>query len=248
MKKLSMAARLGVYALGIWLVSFGIVLCKKCGFGISPISCIPFVLEKVLPLSFGILTMLFHLVNIFVQMILTPPRSGIGGGGSPLWRRAIPGLTDKKLILQVPVAFLFGWVIDFMQKQVVIDEKSMGIRIAALIFSVFFTALGMVCMVGMNLVQNPPDGCVKLISLRKNKEFGRVKIGYDLVCVALAAVLGLIFLQRLSGIGVATIVSAVFVGKTVTWIRCGMHRFAGACVPVFSGVVRGAIRFARRWE
>ena len=36
MKRRSMAARLCVYALGIWLVSFGIVLCKKCGFGISP--------------------------------------------------------------------------------------------------------------------------------------------------------------------------------------------------------------------
>ena len=71
MKRRSMAARLCVYALGIWLVSFGIVLCKKCGFGISPISCIPFVLEKLLPVSFGTLTMLFHLVNILLQMILT---------------------------------------------------------------------------------------------------------------------------------------------------------------------------------
>ena len=86
--------------------------------------------------------MLFHFANILLQMLLK-------------------GKPDTKIILQVIVAVVFGWVIDVLQGWVVIDENSWVMRIAALIFSVFFTALGMLCMVSMNLIQNPPDGFVK---------------------------------------------------------------------------------------
>lgn len=202
-KTYNMAARLGIYFAGLWIVSLGIVLCKKCGFGISPISCVPFVLESVVPLSFGTLTMIFHLVNILIQAVL---KKGI----------------DIKLVLQVPVAVLFGWVIDLLQKLIVITPDMIALRVLALVFSVFFTALGMLFMVSMNLVQNPPDGTVKMLSIRCRREFGTVKIAYDVVCVAAAAVLGLIFLGKLSGIGIATIVSALFVGRTVSWLRGGI--------------------------
>ena len=77
-------------------------------------------------------------------------------------------------------------------------------------------------MVSMDLVQNPPDGTVKMLSIRCRREFGTVKIACDVVCVAAAAALGLIFLGKLSGIGVATIVSALFVGRTVSWLRGGI--------------------------
>ena len=202
-KTYNMAARLVIYFAGLWIVSLGIVLCKKCGFGISPISCVPFVLESVVPLSFGTLTMIFHLVNILIQAVL---KKGI----------------DIKLVLQVPVAVLFGWVIDLLQKLIVITLDMIALRVLALVFSVFFTALGMLFMVSMNLVQNPPDGTVKMLSIRCRREFGTVKIAYDVVCVAAAAVLGLIFLGKLSGIGIATIASALFVGRTVSWLRGGI--------------------------
>ena len=202
-KTYNMAARLVIYFAGLWIVSLGIVLCKKCGFGISPISCVPFVLESVVPLSFGTLTMIFHLVNILIQAVL---KKGI----------------DIKLVLQVPVAVLFGWVIDLLQKLIVITPDMIALRVLALVFSVFFTALGMLFMVSMNLVQNPQDGTVKMLSIRCRREFGTVKIAYDVVCVAAAAVLGLIFLGKLSGIGIATIASALFVGRTVSWLRGGI--------------------------
>lgn len=200
--------RLGIYIAGIWIVSLGIVLCKKCGFGISPISCIPFVLEKIVPLSFGMLTMIFHLVNTFLQAVL---------------KKSL----DIKLLLQIPVAFLFGWVIDLLQQCLTIPSDQVLLRVLALVFSVFFTALGMVCMVGMNLVQNPPDGTVKSISARYHKDFGKVKIGYDLTCVIIAVALGLIFLHRPAGIGIATLVSAIFVGRTVSWLR---GKVGGFCI------------------
>ncbi|MGN0266771.1 MAG: YitT family protein [Lachnospiraceae bacterium] len=194
-------SRIGIYLSGVVMVSLGIVLCKKCNLGISPISSIPYVLEDLLPLTFGTLTMLFHFVNIAFQMILAKK------------------ILDLKLFLQIPLAFIFGVVIDFIQEIVHFDETVLLYQIIALILSVFFTALGMVCMLSMNLIQNPPDGAVREISHISGNELGKVKISYDLVCVGISLIIGLIFLKSPKGFGIATIISAVFVGKTVTWLK-----------------------------
>lgn len=193
--------RLMIYLAGVFLVSLGIVLCKKCGLGISPISSIPFVLEEILPLSFGTLTICFHLVNILLQLILACR------------------FMDIQILLQIPVAVLFGYVIDGLQAVVNFDEGVILNQYLALVFSILFTALGMVCMLSMNLVQNPPDGLVKLISVKAGTELGKVKIIYDITSVIISVLLGLIFLGRVKGMGIATVASALFVGKTVTWLK-----------------------------
>lgn len=197
MRELSIK-RFGIYFSGMISVSLGIVLCAQCGLGISPISSIPFVIKEICFLTFGQLTMLFHLVNILLQMIL------------------LKKFRDVKILLQIPVAFLFGWLIDFIKAMIMIDQNILTMQIIALIFSIFFTALGMVMMVRMDLVQNPPDGCVKAIAAVLSKEFGDIKIIYDIGCVLIAITIGMIFLRQLFGMGIATLASAIFVGKMVT--------------------------------
>jgi uncharacterized membrane protein YczE len=193
--------RLIIYLCGMVSVSLGIVLCAQCGLGISPISSVPFVLKEILPLTFGQLTMLFHFVNILLQMLL------------------LKKLADIKLLLQIPVAFAFGWMIDFIKAMITINQGNILVQLLALVLSIFFTALGMVMMVQMNLVQNPPDGFVKCAADASGKEFGNVKITYDILCVVIAIGIGMLFLHRPYGMGIATLASALFVGKTVTLIR-----------------------------
>lgn len=196
MEKISVK-RLTIYFLGMVSVSLGIVLCAQCGLGISPISGIPFVLKEILPLTFGQLTMLFHFANILSQMLL------------------LKKIRDVKILLQIPAAFVFGWLIDFIKSFIMIDQNCIVIQFLALGLSILFTALGMVLMVRMNLIWNPPDGLVKLAATVCGKEFGIVKIMYDIVCVVIAAGIGLLFLHGPFGMGIATIASALFVGKTV---------------------------------
>lgn len=192
--------RLTIYLTGMILVSFGIVLCKKCGLGISPISSIPFVLEDILPLSFGTLTMLYHLVNILLQMIVS-------------------GKITKKILLQIPIAIIFGQIIDFFQKLLTYNADTILLQLVSLILSVIFTALGMVFMINMHLVQNPSDGFVHLISKKTGKELGQVKILYDISCVMISLIIGFVCLHHMKGFGLATIVSALTVGKLVSFIN-----------------------------
>ena len=124
----------------------------------------------------------------------------------------------------MPVAFLFGQVIDFLQRVVVFDETIVVYQGAALLLSIIFTALGMVCMINMNLVQNPPDGFVRQLSRKIHVELGTVKIYYDISCVVISAALGLLCLHRVKGFGIATLASAVCVGRAVTWMKTAADR------------------------
>ncbi|MCD8020315.1 MAG: DUF6198 family protein [Clostridiales bacterium] len=200
-KSTNTVIRFLIYLVGILLVSLGIVLCKRSNLGISPISSIPFVLEDLLPLSFGTLTMLFHFVNIALQLILSRQVKNI------------------RILLQIPLAFVFGVVIDWMQTWVVFDGTFIAYQVVSLAGSIFFTALGMVFMIHMDLIQNPPDGFVRQLSHKMNGELGKVKIFYDCFCVALSTVIGLLFLGKAKGLGIATVLSMLLVGRTVTCLR-----------------------------
>ena len=103
--------------------------------------------------------MLFHLVNILFQLILL----------REVW--------NVRILLQIPVAFLFGQVIDLLQRLIHFDSGFLAAQVTVLIFSIFFTALGMVCMIRMDLVQNPPDGLVKILSQKTGRELGYLWAG-----------------------------------------------------------------------
>lgn len=194
------AKRLLFFIPGLFCVCAGIVFCKKCTMGISPISSIPYVLSLAFPISFGQFTMCFHFLNI---------------GGQMLLQRKI-GL---KTSLQILLALAFSFIIDLMDSVLFVTADFLLYRILALISSIVLTALGMVLMFKADLVQNPVDGFVKQVSDLSGKSLGQVKILYDTCCVLLSLLLSILLLHRFEGFGVATVASAFFVGKCINWIK-----------------------------
>ncbi len=193
--------RLGNYIIGMILVSLGIVLCVKCELGVSPISSVPYVLESLTPLTFGTLTMLFHFCNSAIQYILEKK------------------FINMKVLFQIPVAFLFGILIDFLKNIMHFHAENLIFQLFLMVMSIVFTALGMHFMLSMQLVQNPPDGTVNILARLFHKNIGTVKICYDIFMVIASVILGIIFLHGLKGFGIATIFSAIFVGQTLTWMK-----------------------------
>lgn len=207
-----MVKRVVIYVCGLFMVSLGIVLCKKCNLGISPISSIPFVLELITRIPFGTLTMLFHLVNITLQLFL------------------VRSVWDMKILLQIPVAVLFGRVINMMQYIIEIDDTKFINQWLALVLSILFTGLGMACMLNMHLVQNPPDGLVSEVARIRKLEFGRVKVVYDMITLVISILLGGVFLHRISGIGAGTVVSALAVGKVSDLFKKKIGTYESGCI------------------
>ncbi len=196
-----MIKRLCIYVAGIFFVSLGIVLCVKCQLGVSPISSLPYVLEIILPLTFGQLTMLYHLLNIGLQLYLR----------KKIW--------DAKIWLQIPVAIIFGQLIDFLKDFIKFSSTDLQYQLIVLALSIIFTAFGMVCMLEADLIQNPPDGTVKMLSANSGKELGKVKIVYDITIAVISCFIGFLWLGKPEGLGIGTIASAIFVGRFIIVIK-----------------------------
>lgn len=196
----SIFSRILLYLIGAVLLGFGVVLCVKCGMGVSPINSVPYVLTYLTPLSLGTLSILFYLVNITLQLILSERKDYIG------------------ILLQLPVSFLFGFVIDIWGA-LLPSAENIVMQIVYLCASLFFTAFGIMLLVTAHLVPDPPTGAVQAISRASKKAMGSIKIIYDSTCVVISLLISLLGTHRIIGFGIATVVSAICVGRILAFLQ-----------------------------
>ena len=196
----SILSRILLYIAGAILLGLGIVLCVKCEMGVSPINSIPYVAMHLVPLSLGTLSIVFYLVNIAAELILSERKQYI------------------KILLQLPVSLLFGFVIDLWDA-LLPSADSLAMQIVCLCGSLFFTAFGIMLIVTAHLVPDPPTGAVQTISRAVKKPMGSVKIVYDCGCVLISLLLGLLGVHRVIGFGIATVASAILVGRILALLQ-----------------------------
>ena len=84
-----------VLTIALFIMAFGVSLSVKANLGTSPISCVPYIISLFSPLTIGQATIIMHVVFISIQIILL--------------RRNYKPLQ----LLQLPVAFIFGYFTDF---------------------------------------------------------------------------------------------------------------------------------------
>lgn len=96
------------------------------------------------------------------------------------------------------------------------------LRIESLWQNLLLLALATVCigagaamMVAMHMVPNPPDGVIYAVHLVTGRDMGLLKNLLDLLCVAIAAAVDLVFTGRLTSVGLGTVVVMVLTGRVV---------------------------------
>ena len=75
-------------------------------------------------------------------------------------------------------------------------------------------ALGVYFEVCANLLYVPGEGLVRAIAFKK-KDFGRIKIIFDIILCILSIIISFIFLHKIQGLREGTILSAILVGSFV---------------------------------
>lgn len=123
-------------------------------------------------------------------------------------------------LLQIPLSFLFGWFTDFgMWLVSFIPVPNYAVRFSLLLAGIVILAFGISLSVIANVIMNSGEALVKAISDTVNKEFGHVKVVFDISCVLTAVILSLIlFGGRIVGAREGTIISAIFTGLVVKFI------------------------------
>lgn len=200
MSKTEIAKRYILFIFGLFFAAIGVAFTKHGELGVSPISSVANVLSyKFSFFSLGTWLIIWNCVLIAGQIIVL--------------RKNFQLIQ----LLQVPLSFLFGWFTDFGMWIVSgIPVPNYLIRIAMVLLGVIILGFGISLSVTANVILNSGEAFVKAVSDSSHKEFGNVKIAFDITCVILAVIMSLIFFNfSIVGIREGTIISAILTGFVV---------------------------------
>lgn len=198
--------RLIIYILGIFFIALGGVIAIKSKLGVSPISSLPFSINRVTGISIGVASVVLFCIYVLIQIILLKK-------------------DYKKIqLLQIVFAVVFGKAVDLLNNTINLQVNNFGIKIILCLLSVIIIAVGIVMTLKADIVPLAPEGLAKAISTKFNIEFGKVKMRLDCVVVSTAVIVLLVGGKNLEGVGIGTIISAVMVGKCVQIINRAMAR------------------------
>ena len=176
----------------------GVVLMKRVDLGISPITAVPAAVSAITPYTLGNMTIVLHALCVVGQILLL--------------RRV-----TLKSLLTMLVGVPFGYIIDLFMW--LFDPGPLGIplRCLLLVLGLALSGLGVLLVVGSDLMLPAPDELTHTISQVYRKKLGNVKIVSDAVYVAVALAVDLIFTRRVSTVGLGTLLSVLFTGRFIGW-------------------------------
>lgn len=184
-----------LFLVGLFINSLGVSLVTKANLGTSPISSIPYVLSLKFPFTLGNFTIVHNLVLIALQIIILRKNFKIEN------------------ILQIPVAVMFGYFIDFtMYLLFWVDPQNYFMKIIALLLGCFVLGFGVYIEVLADVVMLAGESFVRAIVQTWNTNFGITKIIADSSMVIIAGVLSFAIFGRLNGLREGTVVAALSVG------------------------------------
>lgn len=192
--------RIAIYVIGVLLLALGVVLNTKCFLGVSTTNSVPFVISKISTMTLGTACTVVYLADVLFQCII--------------YRKI-----KIKVILQFPFSFVFGWVVDFYNKFIIITNPNITMKIMLLVLAILCIAVGISMVVNMDFVPNPPDGGVQALSAITNLPFGRAKVLYDGIMLAITVVISMMSTGKIIGIGIGTVVAFFTIGNIIHFIN-----------------------------
>ena len=122
--------------------------------------------------------------------------------------------------LQILANIIFSSFIDLgMYMMNWFQPDTLLIRLLSLLIGCIILAIGISIEVAPNVIMVPGEGIVKAISDVTQKDFGMVKICFDITLIIIASLCSLFFFHSLKGVGLGTVISALTVGKFVSLVN-----------------------------
>lgn len=204
MSKKETEKRYVLFVISLFISALGVAFTKHGELGVSPISSVANVMSIKLDFfSLGIWLIIWNCVLILGQILIL--------------RKKFKPIQ----LLQIPLSFLFGYFTDFGLWLVgFIPAKSYIMRLVMVFIGIVILGFGVSLSVSANVIMNSGEAFVKAISDTTNKNFGNVKIAFDVSCVVLALILSLLFFDfTIVGTREGTIISALCTGLVVKLFR-----------------------------
>ena len=196
MKSKVMVWRFLLYLVGLNLIALAVVLNIRYDLGVAAFSSVMYAISEIYSISLGTASIICYLIFVVVQCILS---------------RKI----TLQYLLEVPLSFAFGLLTDFYDWLIPAFSLALALRVIFFALTMFVTAMGVFLCVKTNLVLTPTDGIVKTIADVFLLPFSATKNVFDLSLVTISVLLCLVNHAPFYGIGVGTVLTAVFIGRII---------------------------------
>lgn len=201
---------------GLYFLSLGIVLIVASSLGTTPISSVNYVVTLHTPITLGTATFLINVLLIAGQFWLI--RSGLGTRKDRI-----------EILLQLPFSLVFSIFIDINMAFIgSIEPTSYPMALAMLGAGCLSQATGVVLELKPNVAIMSAEGFVKYAARRYNKDFGRLKVIFDVVLVSSALLLGIACSGHIEGVREGTVIAALSTGFIVSFLS--RHVFTRAAL------------------
>lgn len=200
MTKKEIAKRYVLLVIGLFFSALGVAFAKHAELGVSPISSVANVMSyKFDSLSLGTWLIIWNCVLIAGQIIILKKNF------KPIQ------------LLQIPVSFLFGYFTDFgMWCVSFFNVDTYLSKLFMVVIGVVILGFGVSLSVTANVIMNSGEAFVKAISDTFSKNFGNMKIVFDIGCVLTAVILSLVFFGgNIVGTREGTLIAALCIGIAV---------------------------------
>ena len=166
--------------------SLGVVLMLHSGSGISAISSVPYAFADVLPQ-----------VSLVLSLML-------------LSKRFVP-----VYLFSFVVGSAFSAMIDVHEMWIKQLPQSLTLDIIYFIISYIVICFGVALANRCQLPIIPTDLFPRELAAITGWSYARIKIGFDVICLAITAAMTFFFLGRVDGLGFGTILAAFTMGKVI---------------------------------
>ncbi len=192
--------------LAVIINSMGVLLMLQSGSGISAISSVPYAFNQVFPkLTLGTWTYLFQGLLICTLMVLR--------------KKFVPSY-----LFSFVVGFVFGELMDLHELWITRLPLTLPLRILYFVLSYVIICVGIALSNRCQLPIIPTDLFPRELSDITHIPYARIKIGFDVICLLITAIMTFFCLGRIMGLGIGTVVAAFTMGKGIALVGNVMDR------------------------
>ena len=189
--------RILFYILGLFILAFGVTFSVNSNLGVSPVNSLPYEVSLITDVKLGTCVTIVFCCYILMQIII---------------KRKKFRIID---LTQVIFSTIFGYFTD-LTGMIMGGFCLPGIvgRLVMAVISMILIAIGISMYVNCKLVPLPMEGLTLAITDTQTKRtFQQMKVIVDCIVVVASLTLSLVFLHGIQGVGVGTVLAAIFVGK-----------------------------------
>ena len=176
------------------LNSLGVLLMLHSGSGISAISSVPYAFRKVMPwLTLGTWTYIFQGLLVCTLMLMR--------------KKFVP-----TYLFSFVVGFVFGELMDLHELWITRLPVNLPLRVLYFVLSYLILCFGIALSNRCKLPIVPTDLFPREVSDITKVPYSRIKIGFDVTCLMVTALLTFFGLGRIEGLGIGTVAAAFSMG------------------------------------